>query len=412
MKTFSKLGDQKLLQELNRTLVLNTIHHYGSTSRIEISKLTKLSQSTVSNVVDGLQKEGILVEAGTGSSTKAGGRKPTILTIRPGYAYMLAVGIVTEAFHITVQLSLFDLRLQIVEKTELELAETGVELIRSIKDIVREFIEHHAEKKILGIGFSVPTVLNREGVMFRGHLLGLENFPLEQELSAAFPTIPVVVEQEQHAAVLGERTMGAVKDIENLIYITVGRGIGSSMIVNGQLVRGEYGGAGEIGHMSINKYGEKCICGKMGCLRLYATELSFIKKIKEAVTHELPVPLTVYNPAIDKINVLEVYTEAVRGDSFCRSLVEGMLDDLCTAISNLVYLFNPKKIILGGNLLLAKELAIPRIAERLNEMVDSPASMIEIEAAQLGTQSSLYGVASLLLDKHFLNKDLLMKEGG
>ena len=410
MAKFTKAGDQKLLQSLNRNLVLNTIHHYDAISRIEISKLTKLSQSTVSNVVDALQKEGYVVEIGSGQSTKSGGRKPTILTIDPEGGSILAVAVVTEAFHITLQICLFDLKLRIIKETEKELSQKGLALIEAIKETVREFIHDHADQKLIGIGFSIPTVLNRQGVIFRGHLLELENYPLESELQKAFPKLPIMVEQEQHAAIMGERTAGPAKQEENLIYVTVGRGIGSSVIVNNRLMLGEYGGAGEIGHMSINKYGGKCICGKNGCLRLYATELAFINKIKEAIANELPVSHKVYNPSVDKINVKEVYAEALSGDPFCKEMLYSLLDDLCIGLSNLIYLINPKMIVLGGNLLIAKEIVIPYVSEKIRDIVDSPASEIQVLAASLGSKSSVYGAASMVLDKHFLKKDFLLNE--
>lgn len=404
-----KAADQKLLQELNRATVLNVIHHHGSISRIDISKLTKLSQSTVSNVVDALQKENIVRETGTGSSTKAGGRRPTLISINPNGGFIVSVVVITEAFHITVRISLFNLDLKLIQERETELNEKGVQLIDSIKVMLREFLEQNSDKNILGIGISVPTVLNSEGFVFRGHLLELEHFPLEQEFQRTFPNIPVVAEQEQHAAILGERALGSGKDVSNLIYITVGRGIGASIIVNNQLVKGENGGAGEIGHMTINKYGAKCFCGKVGCLRLYATELAFIEKIKEAVKNELPVPHTVYNPAVGKINVLEIYKEAVNGDAFCRELLFDMLENLSVGLSNLIYLMNPKKIIIGGNLLMAKSIAIPYLNDKMKSFADSPSGVVEVVGANLENSSSDFGVASIILDKYFLRKDLLLQ---
>lgn len=406
---FSKAGDQKLLQALNCTLVLNTIYHYGSISRIDIAKKTKLSQSTVSNVVDMLQKDGYIVEAGTGSSTKAGGRKPTILKLRPQSGYMVAVALITEAYHISLQICLYDLLLNLVDEVELELGEKGQALVEVMVAEVRRFIGNHADKPIMGIGFSVPTVLDSNGVVYRGHLLELEQYPLEQELRKAFPSVYLVVEQEQHAAILGERTAGPAKDVQNLIYVTVGRGIGSSVIANNRLIRGEFGGAGEIGHMSINKYGPKCICGKNGCLRLYATELAFINKIKEAVATEISLSPRIYNPALDQINVREVYGLAAEGDRFCRELLESLLDDLCTGLSNMIYLFNPKMIIIGGNLLAAESLALPYISAKLQEIMDLPAANVRVVGARLGRHSSVCGIASIILDKQFLKKELLMR---
>jgi len=406
---FSKAGDQKLLQALNRTLVLNTIHHFGSISRIDIAKKTKLSQSTVSNVVDALQKEGHVIEVGTGSSTRAGGRKPTILTLRAQSGYMISVAIITEAFHISLQICLYDLLLNLVDEKELELKEKGQALVDIIIAEVRGFIGLHADKQMMGIGFSVPTVLDNAGVIYRGHLLELENYPLEQELRKAFPSLYLVVEQEQHAAILGERTAGPAKDLDNLIYVTVGRGIGSSIIANGRLIRGEFGGAGEIGHMSINKYGGKCICGKHGCLRLYATELVFINKIREAVLGAIPLSPKIYNPVLDLINVREVYGEAIAGDPFCREMLESLLDDLCTGLSNLIYLFNPKMIVLGGNLLVIKEFTLTYISNKLKEIMDSPSAEVQIVGARLGKYSSACGMASIILDKQFLRKEYVVQ---
>lgn len=397
-----------MLQEMNRTLILNTIHHLGTTSRIEISRKTKLSQSTVSNVVDSLLKEGILMETGVGQSTKVGGRRPTFLSINPRSGYIVAAAVVTEAFHITLKLCLFDLQLNIVDEKEVIIREKGTLLVDTIVLNIRRFINEHLNKPLKGIGFSIPTVLDREGVIYRGHLLDLENYPFGAEMAKSFPSVPIAVEQEQHAAILGERTRKSVKEVDNLIYITVGRGIGASIIAGGHLILGEKGGAGEIGHMSIHKDGERCICGKRGCLRLYATELSFINKIKEALAGGIPLPESVYNPATDEIHVLEVYKEAERGEPFCVGLLTDLLDHLCIAISNLIYLYNPKKILVGGNLLLAKRFALQFVTEKLNEMMDSPTSTVEVEEAYLGDKSSLYGAAAVILEKHFLHKELLL----
>lgn len=407
MRSISKIGDQKLLQEMNRAVVLNTIYRSESISRIGISKITGLSQSTISNIVEILQNEGHVKVVGTGSSTKVGGRRPTMITIDKNSGYIISVAIVTEAFHILLRVCLFDLKLNMVDQADYEMAERGSDLIENIHATLTDFIQSHADKKMIGIGFSIPTVLNHSGVISRGHLLELENYPFKSEMEKRFPSLPIAVEQEQHAAILGERETGSAKGMTNLLYVTVGRGIGSSVIANNQLILGEYGGAGEIGHMTINKFGAKCICGKFGCLRLYATELVFINKIKEAIMNEIPIPYKIYNPNIDKINVIEVYHEAVQGDPFSRELLFSMLDNLCVGLSNLVYLMNPRKIIIGGNLILAKDIAIPYISERLTKIVDLPGASLDIVEASLGKDSSLYGAATIVLSKYFLKKELI-----
>lgn len=360
-------------------------------------------------MVDALEKEGYISEVGTGNSTRAGGRRPTLLTINAVGGYTATVAVVTEAFHITLQLCLFNLHLSMVDEQEIEVKEKGAELIERIKSCVRHFLQKHEDKNVIGLGFSMPTVLDRSGVVYRGHLLELEDYPFEEEMRKAFPSMFLVVEQEQHAAILGERATGPAKDVNNLIYVTVGRGIGSSVIVNNELIRGEYGGAGEIGHMSINKYGPKCICGKKGCLRLYATELAFINKINEAAQNGIPLSPQIYNPVLDKCNIREVYKQAVAGDEFCREMLVTLLDDLSIGLSNLIYLINPRMIILGGNVLFAEPFVLPYITNKLREIMDSPTTNIKIIGATLGNKSSVYGMASLILDKHFLKKELMFR---
>jgi len=398
----AKAGDQKFLQTWNRNIVLNMIYQAGNISRVEIAKRTKLSQSTVTGIVSVLQEKGQVVEVGMGESTRSGGRRPTFLTINAKGGYVIGIAIITEAFHITLQLSLFDLKLKPVFEKEKIVNKKGIDLINEIQSVTDEIINENKDKNIIGLGLSIPTVLDQSGIIQRGHLLDLEQYPIEAELKRMFPDLNILIEQEQHAALLGEKTQSPANSVANLIYVTVGRGIGASIMVNNQIIRGAYGGAGEIGHMVINMYGEKCICGKNGCLRLYSTELSFINKIKEAVELGIAIPDSIYDRRQNKINVLEVYKEAMHGEPFCRDVVRSHIDSLSIALSNLMYLFNPEMIVLGGNILLADEFVIPYIQKSLTKLMDYPNSEIVITSANLKGKSALYGVANLVHNQFFL----------
>src|SRR5690625_3008493 len=122
----TKAGDQKFLQSWNRNIVLNMIYQSENISRVEIAKKAKLSQSTVTSIVNVLKEKGHVIEVGPGESTSRGGRKPTFLTINPKSGYIISVAVITEAFHITLQLSLFDLTLQPVLEKEVIVNKKGM----------------------------------------------------------------------------------------------------------------------------------------------------------------------------------------------------------------------------------------------------------------------------------------------
>lgn len=402
----TKAGDQKFLQNWNRNIVLNMIYEAESISRVEIAKKTNLSQSTVTGIINILKENGYVMEVGTGKSTKSGGRRPTFLTINPEKGYIIGMAIITEAYHITLQLSLFNLALEPVYEAQHIIKERGIKLMDSIIKVITDLKKEYADENIVGLGISIPTVLDQDGVIHRGHLLELEQFPIKNVLNKEFPSLNILIEQEQHAALHGEKLQPQAADVKDLVYVTVGRGIGSSVMVNNKLIRGAHGGAGEIGHMSINKFGEKCICGKKGCVRLYCTELAFINTIKEAVEQGHKVSNKVYNASLNQINVLEVYKEAINGDEFCMSMLKVYADNLSLVFSNLIYIFNPEMIVLGGNILYAEEFVIPYIRESLGKIMDYSSSEVDIVAAKLKDKSAIYGVANMVHNTFFLNNEM------
>ncbi len=409
MQHHSKAADQKLLQELNRIVVLNEIVEAKQISRSQVAKRTKLSPSTVSIIVEAFINEGIVIEVGDGDSTKAGGRKPRLLRINEKGACIVTAAVSAESRGILVQFVVFDLGFTPIDERELVVDRSGEELIRWMENELRSIVDRQEGRRVLGIGVSISAIVGNDGVVYRGHLLDLDEFPLADHLRRAFPRLPVVLEEDTSAAILGEHTIGSNTTYQNLIYVMVGRGIGASAILSNRLIKGAKGGAGVIGHMSINKFGEMCTCGKRGCLRLYATELMFMKKIREAVRDGRPVPSSVFDPKTEQVYPREVYQEAVKGEPYCTGLLTTLLDDLAIGLSNLVHLFNPERILIGGNLLSAQNVVIPYLNTKMAEYTDSPPTSVEVVASKLGKDAPIYGVASIVYNDHFLKKGLLLK---
>ena len=131
-----------------------------------------------------------------------------------------------------------------------------------------------------GISIGAPGIINKDGDILLAPNLGWKDVSIKGELEAAF-LIPVLIENEANLGAYGEKKFGSGQGIENLIYISMGIGVGSGIIINGELYKGNNGFSGELGHMTIDTNGPKCRCGNKGCWGLYASEKALLKQSKQ-----------------------------------------------------------------------------------------------------------------------------------
>ena len=240
------------------------------------------------------------------------------------------------------------------------------ELAEAVKKVVKEA---GAEGKIRGIGVGAPN-----GNYYTGQIESAPNLPWAREkvefaklLSEALDGLPVALTNDANAAAVGEMTYGAARGMKNFIMITLGTGVGSGIVINGEVVYGHDGFAGELGHTSaVRNNGRACGCGKTGCLEAYASAIGVARTAREwlELTDE---PSLLRN--LDTIASKDVYEAAKEGDKLALKVFEFTGKILGRSLADFVAFSAPEAIVLFGGLARAKEFLTDPILEAMNANV-------------------------------------------
>jgi len=257
----------------------------------------------------------------------------------------------------------------------------------------------------MGVGFPGHVNFKRGIALTTSNLPQWDDIPLRDILEDRLK-IPVYLDNDANLAALAEHLFGAGKGAKNMIYLTVSSGIGAGVIINGKIYRGNRGTAGEIGHTTLDINGPVCTCGKRGCLMAMASGIG-IANIAKGVIREGKKTLIkdLAQNDINKITAKVIAEAAFRGDEFAENLIEQAARSLGIGLANLVEIFDPEMIIVGGGLSKIKEkflelveaVAIQRVPEQLRDSVN-------IVSSPLGSDAGLIGAASLVITERNQNR--------
>ncbi|WP_338825063.1 ROK family transcriptional regulator [Neomoorella humiferrea] len=395
MNTRRGPADLKLLQEMNRAQVLETIRAYGPIARVDIARKTQLSPTTVATLVNDLIAEGWVRSAGEGESR--GGRKPTLLEFNAKAGYIIAVD-VTDSL-LTIARTDLNAR-ELEEERSVPHKVTGEALAELIGVTVGSLIDSMKARKlnIAGIGISTPGLVDADTGMVRYSLkLNWMELPLGSLLKERF-NLTVYVENDTNAAALGEKWFGAGRPFENMVYVTVGSGVGAGLILGGRIFRGITGSAGELGHMSIDKGGERCECGNIGCLENLVAWPAIWARVTKAMKRGVPTVITELVDNIDQVTP-EILNKAARaGDQLAVNALAEAGVSLGIGLANLVNLLNPEAIILGGELIGKDSFILQHVQKTMaTHGLRVPGTAVRLLPHQLGEKARLYGVAGIVL---------------
>ena len=198
--------------------------------------------------------------------------------------------------------------------------------------------------------------------------------------------IPAVLENDVNCAALGEKWLGAGKNSENFVCLTIGTGIGGGIILNGDIFRGDTYVAGEFGHIQIVKSGEECLCGKKGCYERYASATALVKMVKEKTGKTL--------------NGKEIFELEKSGDKEIKEIVDRWIDYFTDGLSTIAYIFNPPLVVIGGGVTKQGEYLLNRILVSLDSKLGiNYKKNLKIKFAELGNNAGILGAEYLLLKK-------------
>ncbi len=354
------LGNRDLIRAINRSNVLNTIKTNGSISRIAIARKTGLSAATVTGITADLIADGLIYEKEEGDSR--GGRRPILLAINPRGGYVVGIKLMED--HAIGAIT--DLEASIVAKYSSKLTDQSLDTAIEILVEVVEVLMNEGgidNEQLLGVGIGLAGIVNaKKGVLRYSPYFGWHDVPLVEILQTRLQ-VPVHIDNDVNTLTLNEQLFGTGQGIENFITVTIGRGVGLGIVVNGQIYRGGYGGGGEFGHTIIDPQGNQCDCGKKGCLETYVSDPALLRLASEAAARgELP----------EKVSTIEEFNSlAESGDNTARSIIAQAGVVLGYGIANLINIFNPQEVIISGEGVRAGEIMFTPMRETISQYVIS-----------------------------------------
>jgi glucokinase-like ROK family protein len=392
-------ANQKLVRKLNNNLIVDVLRKNAPVSRANLSAITGLNRSTVSSIIDELIDGGWVRE--TSYQTNKIGRPGLLLELNPQGGF--AVGIEIGVDFLLCLVTAFSAEVIWRKRIEINPDEGQVAILQKAFDLAQEGIKFSSQEygRLLGIGIAIPGLVDvADGILKLAPNLKWENVPLRLIWNQQFHA-PVYVENDGNAAALGEFYFGAAQGTNDFIYIAAGYGLGSGIIVDGKLLRGNKGYASEVGHMTYDPKGELCSCGKRGCYETIIGPRAVINSVRKLIEEKGrdKTIIKIGSNHATPINYDAVVNAAMEKDQIALDALKDVGCKLGLVVSHLVNIFDPRMVILGGALNYAKDFIQPVVEKVVREnALQLNQQDLEITNSQLGQESSVMGAIGLVLE--------------
>jgi predicted NBD/HSP70 family sugar kinase len=375
-----KKATHQQTKQHNRDLVLRAIFENKTISRAEVARVTHLTRTTVSDLVNGLLEEGLVEEVGRGESI--GGKSPILLSVVPDSRHLIGLNLTQDKFVGAIVNLLGEIKVLVETPIANEDGKVALELVyKTIDQLMKK-----KTQPIVGIGVGTPGLVNtREGVVVNAVNLDWQDLPLGSLLQKKYK-LPVLVVNDSQATAIGEFVYGGEHNHDdNLIVVNVKHGIGSGILVNGRLFQGDGGGAGEIGHVVVQENGELCRCGKRGCLETVSSARAVLTTLK-----------------LDSLEKAQACFEA--GEDDAKQVVTKAAHYLGISLANLIGTLNIQKIVLTGDMTRFGKAWLEAVnASMRNAALARLSENTVIELGTLDYRACILGASAfLLLDNYSL----------
>ena len=280
--------------------------------------------------------------------------------------------------------------------------ESSDRLFEQIVGAVRTLREDRISgDRVAGVGIGIPGLVNRKTnrIEVMTNLPALAEVDLIGELERE-TALPIALDNDANSAAYGELQAGAARGHREVFFVTLGTGIGSGLIMNGQIYRGAAGFAGEFGHMTIDPEGIECACGNIGCLETIASGPNIVRRTRERLYRDRTSSLSRLAIPRDRELTAEDIARAARdGDEMAQVMMERTGMFLGIAIAAVINLLNVEMVVMGGGVMEAGDLILkPTINETRRRAFPPSFSSCEIVIAQLGPQAGMIGAALMARD--------------
>ena len=368
------------IRDKNRDLVLKMLRRHQPISRVAIANRSGLQRSTVSSIVEQLIAESWIRE---GSVVKtARGRRPTMLSMNEDLMILVADVRPSQAI-----LAAVDLNGRFLERTMIPLIDDPKRGVEAIAEGMLRLLEHFPRKTCEGVGLSMPGRVDRttQKLAFAPNLPWV-GFDIRSALQKKLK-LQVELDNAANACMLSEIWFGRLEGVRDGVVITISEGLGAALLLNGILVEGAEGMAGEIGHVPISTEGPKCACGEVGCFEMFASSRAAVRYFMESAPTEP-------TPSIQQLMNMEA-----SGNVKARDALQKQAHAIGRGLRILTAVVNPQTILFAGDITLRWDIISPIIeAEVARGMLAGPPP--KLAALPDGESARLRGAAALVLQRH------------
>ena len=319
-----------------------------------MANITGLTRGTVSNIVNVLIEDGLVFEDKLEDSKI--GRPSILLGLRPDGGAVVGVEIGVD--FISVLLTNFVAETLWETRHQTSLSQPQTDIINQAEKYIDQALSIAKEQKLrpLGIGIGLPGLVNiRQGNLIMAPNLHWRNLPLRLMWNQRFD-LPIYIENEANLSALGEYYFGLAKNVDNFIFMTSDIGLGGGIMIDGRLFRGGHGYGGEIGHIQRDPQGEQCGCGRIGCWETQVGPRPVLRRVKEFQANPDQTLLDACSGNLDNLTFDMVVKFALNGNFICREAIEEVSVNLGEGIADLVNIFQPDLIVIGGVFILGKDI--------------------------------------------------------
>lgn len=392
--------DALQMNRMNKREILHLIRKSEVISRADIANISGLTAPTVSRIVEHLVNEENLVSyVGIGESK--GGRPPVMVQFNGKGNYV--IGIDLGATTIRGVLSDFTANFIVEIQIPTEINKGFKAIMNQVGDLVEKLLSKHDIKKgrVKGVGIAIAGLVNKKnGVVDFSPDFNWRNANVKESLQERL-SLPFIYDNSSRLMALGELVYGEGNKYDNFVVINVGYGIAAGIVVDGVLVKGSIGYAGEFGHIVVDsKSNIQCKCGAMGCLEALTSGRRIAQLGQEAAVRNKKGPLIdLCEGDISQINAKMVAMAAKQGDKEAKAIYQEITSYLSIGISTLANLLDPQIIFIGGGVSLNGEIFFDNINNSVKRYLISPNKSVKIAPVTFGENASLTGALSLITNK-------------
>lgn len=371
-----------LMRSSNKRQILDFMQKQPKVSKKQLAEALGLSLTSVSTFISELLREGKIISNGRADST--GGRRSILYQVNPDAHYFIGVDLQVDRL-IGVMLNF---RGDLVGEEEVPFEDQDVgKLIPIMNGFLTEFRLKWGvpEEKIGGIGIGVPGVVNgASGLVEFAPNLGWREVDLSSQIS--FDKL-VIIENEANAAAVGEERFGVAQNVSDIIYVSVGRGIGCGIIIENRLYPGFSYQAGEFGHMTVEIDGRLCRCGNKGCWEAYSSDQAALNFFFEKTGRKVK-------------RIEEFLTEVCSKNPSALEVLGLVVKYLGVGISSIINGLNPQMVVIGGKIAEVKSLIAEELEKAIRgRVLKKDSSGLELKFSILNNRASAMGVAGMAIDR-------------